>query len=720
MGESSRGAQTIVDEIYFPSALPTGFWGMKVVGLLSGGKDSCYNLCHCVKNGHQIVALASLGPQTGKDELDSYLYQTVGQDGVHLIAQALALPLHRQTIQGTALDLRSEYGDRQYEASMKGLDGDETEDMYNLLRQVKLLHPDITAVSVGAILSTYQRVRVEHVCQRLGLVSLAYLWQRNQDELLGEMIKASLESLLIKVASIGLMPGHLGKTLKEMQPILQVLNSKYDVHICGEGGEYETFTTDCPLFQSKILLDKVQLIDHPESSPISPVAYLRLLSATLVSKPIIEPNLENVTIPPLLDEESLHTVDAISSHQESSCRYISSMTFSADCDTLSQNVALGSKSKDQSQCTQCASVGHQPKSTSENLGWVTVAAVVGYDSRKTLSEEVMEAFDSLEVTLTHKSLSLIDIAHINVSLSSMEDFAEVNAVYATKFGTSPPTRACIAVSLDHNARVMIDAIARRPACKSTREVRLALHVQSRSYWAPANIGPYSQAIMIGSRIFVAGQIGLIPASLTLPTPPSFLQEAVLSLQHTRRILATFRTPWWVEGAICYMSDISNLAQARMVWNHSKTLFNDKVPILFLEVAGLPKGALVEWQITIQCNQISDDCESDEESIGSFAKYFADEAVGFKGCSFSYSKDVTIVGTATKDSVLSIPPLNVTYLRAFHTPGISVGEAREVLSKAFNIYPLSQCAMSLVCVNSIALDTGSANLDIGYYMMGSII
>lgn len=39
---------------------------MKVVGLLSGGKDSCYNLCHAAKQGHEIVALATLAPPSGK------------------------------------------------------------------------------------------------------------------------------------------------------------------------------------------------------------------------------------------------------------------------------------------------------------------------------------------------------------------------------------------------------------------------------------------------------------------------------------------------------------------------------------------------------------------------------------------------------------------------------------------------------------------------------
>lgn len=36
--------------------------GLRVVGLVSGGKDSCYNLIQCVKHGHEIVALLNLHP----------------------------------------------------------------------------------------------------------------------------------------------------------------------------------------------------------------------------------------------------------------------------------------------------------------------------------------------------------------------------------------------------------------------------------------------------------------------------------------------------------------------------------------------------------------------------------------------------------------------------------------------------------------------------------
>lgn len=59
---------------------------------------------------------------------------------------------------------------------------------------------DFDSISVGAILSDYQRIRVENVCSRLGLISLAYLWRRDQKELLQEMIDSQLHAIIIKVS----------------------------------------------------------------------------------------------------------------------------------------------------------------------------------------------------------------------------------------------------------------------------------------------------------------------------------------------------------------------------------------------------------------------------------------------------------------------------------------------------------------------------------------
>jgi diphthamide synthase (EF-2-diphthine--ammonia ligase) len=60
-------------------------------------------------------------------------------------------------------------------------------------------------------------------CDRLGLKSLAYLWERNQKELLAEMVDAGVHAILIKVAAMGLKASHLGKTIGQMYPELCAL-----------------------------------------------------------------------------------------------------------------------------------------------------------------------------------------------------------------------------------------------------------------------------------------------------------------------------------------------------------------------------------------------------------------------------------------------------------------------------------------------------------------
>ena len=108
----------------------------------------------------------------------------MGQDAIEFVALSLGVPLYRRVISGAAVEQGLEYGDRNAKAG--GVLGDETEDLYSLLLNVKvrffehrylythtqriqlplnnqLQHPDVQGVSIGAILSNYQRVRVEHV-----------------------------------------------------------------------------------------------------------------------------------------------------------------------------------------------------------------------------------------------------------------------------------------------------------------------------------------------------------------------------------------------------------------------------------------------------------------------------------------------------------------------------------------------------------------------------
>lgn len=74
----------------------------------------------------------------------------------------------------------------------------------------------------------------------------------------------------------------------------------------------------------------------------------------------------------------------------------------------------------------------------------------------------------------------------------MDDFSAVNAAYQRVFSVAPPTRACLALHMS-GRRLVLEAICTRGRSEVQRRV---LHVQGISYWAPANIGPYSQAVTV--------------------------------------------------------------------------------------------------------------------------------------------------------------------------------------------------------------------------------
>ncbi|KPJ21280.1 Meiotically up-regulated gene 71 protein [Papilio machaon] len=65
--------------------------------------------------------------------------------------------------------------------------------------------------------------------------------------------------------------------------------------------------------------------------------------------------------------------------------------------------------------------------------------------------------------------------------------------------------------------------------------RVTMHVQGISHWAPANIGPYSQAVKVGEVVSTSGQIALVPGSMRLAGSGARGQCA-LALRHIARVL----------------------------------------------------------------------------------------------------------------------------------------------------------------------------------------
>jgi diphthine-ammonia ligase len=524
---------------------------LKVVCLISGGKDSLFSILHCLRNGHEVVALANLHPPETEEhgaveDLDSYMYQTVGHRVIPLYEKALGLPLYRQAVSGSAVNQEKCYGPTS--------DQDETEVLLPLLRNVKAHHPQVNAVSTGAILSDYQRTRVESVAIRLGLVPLSYLWQwpnlrpHTQDSLLRDMATVGQDSRIIKVASGGLDETMLWRNVADPQTIscltraAQRFGDADDGAVLGEGGEYETLAVagPTPLWKGCLVVDasKREVVLGEAGS-----ASVHVIEARVEMNEAHSTHLDHPPVPPVLEpqfEEVLGLVRNESVKTSISCHPPTSR------DTSTAAPALPS----------C----HHTLLT--NLVGNGLSAV----------EQMQSIMEQASTVLKSSGNSLTDVAYSSIVLKDMDDFPEINSVYGFYFShPNPPARATIACAsvLPEGKYVLVSLTF---LSEHNSRSMTGLHVQSRSYWAPANIGPYSQAMSClidanAAVVYVAGQIPLIPASMELPLADvdlecqSFALQAVLAQQHFDRIGRVMQVQSWACGiAFIVASSVEEASQ----------------------------------------------------------------------------------------------------------------------------------------------------------------
>jgi diphthine-ammonia ligase len=495
---------------------------MRVVGLISGGKDSIYNLIECVKYGHEIVALANLYPESiDVQELDSFMFQTVGHNVIELIAQAMELPLFRMPTKGIAKCSRVVYDSESAD--------DEVEDMFRLISLVQQEIPDVQAVASGAVLSNYQRLRVEHVCCRLGLHSLAYLWQRNQSELLQEMISSNqIDAILVKTAAMGLNPRTcLGKHLYQLQDLLEDLGMKFGINVCGEGGEYESLVLDCCLFESKrIAVLKCEIEGNEVDKPISQSGNLRIVEAVLIPK---DPELYRYLKPVILSQDSLPSQDSVLE------KSISSKSASCSSDrTLFCSVALE-----------------------------------GLDS----IDEAFSAFSDF-------GLSPSDALFLSLRIPCMKEFGVVNLRYQKGFSFNPPSRACVE---GYKRSISVHALFSSGISTIKKE---CLHVQSVSRWAPACIGPYSQCVQFQGLLLLSGVIGLDPPTMSF-TKTSSMDPS----EQTRNCRTHIHSICDVFGS--NDNNLLSIVAYRKSGVKFQSMVDLVCPCIGVEVPVLPRDALVE-------------------------------------------------------------------------------------------------------------------------------
>ena len=608
----------------------------RVCCLVSGGKDSIAALHIAHGLGYEIACLATLTPAatTVDDEADSYMFQSVGTTNVEKIAESMGLPLITRQLQGSSVAIDK----NEYDVHAE----DEVEDMFHVLH-FAMEKFGVKFVTTGAVFSDYQRLRVESICTRLGLVSLAPLWRWPQEKVLEYVDAVGIKAAVVKTASMGLAPRCLGQTTTQLLPKFLQLNQQFGFHIAGEGGEYETLVLDAPLFKEPLVMANSREVSDGQDA--HHLADIRLELAGADISPLSRPADNKASLDCWLDE--VYT----------SCEFLSLCqpdSSTSGCvldehDNLpphSQQILMGT--------------------TSLDLGNINILVddhglyEEKFSHQMTIPEDAsMQArmlFRCLVVHLSrHHRATLRDVVHVDLQLANMKDFASVNKEYVEVFpARNPPTRCCVGARLPDGIKVRIRVLLVRPSrvirlpdsigyeplivnqvmcgklhSEATRKV---LHVQSMSSWAMACIGPYSQSHQVTriehvprkgcyrtyKQLTTAGVLGCIAHSLSLPDGSSPSDAAFDSeVKHTMRSLEQILS---VQGF-----SFSDVVVAKIFLNeslinlvpHSKFVYAAKCfsavkdqlthcgcapDIIFVEVVvpDLPKHALVEVQLL--CDQ----------------------------------------------------------------------------------------------------------------------
>ncbi|MES1920321.1 hypothetical protein MHBO_002003 [Bonamia ostreae] len=188
---------------------------MKFAALLSGGKDSILGAILSIKGGNELVAIANLYPREDADEIDSYMYQTVGHRLINSVGEAIGVPLYKRKIRGEMILSTLDYSFKE---------GDEVEDLFELVKKIKFDIPDLAAISTGAVFSKYQASRVDNICERLNLKHLKFLWRMEPSKLLLSLKENNVEAIIVKTASSDLNPNEfLGVDVVQNIPKLDLI-----------------------------------------------------------------------------------------------------------------------------------------------------------------------------------------------------------------------------------------------------------------------------------------------------------------------------------------------------------------------------------------------------------------------------------------------------------------------------------------------------------------
>ena len=204
---------------------------MKLASLFSGGKDSTYAIFLAKKLGHTVDVLLTLYPHSNESHL-----------------------LHHPNINFTSLQSESMKIPQLTGKIQSNKPKNEFETLNDLIICAKERY-SIEGIVHGGILSNYQKENFSEACKNNQLEIHSPLWEKEPESYMKELLYENFEYIISTVSSDGLNNSWLGQTINETNlNELQKLQKKFNFNLNFEGGEAETFVTNCPLFEKPILI----------------------------------------------------------------------------------------------------------------------------------------------------------------------------------------------------------------------------------------------------------------------------------------------------------------------------------------------------------------------------------------------------------------------------------------------------------------------------------
>ena len=92
-------------------------------------------------------------------------------------------------------------------------------------------------------------------------------------------------------------------------------------------------------------------------------------------------------------------------------------------------------------------------------GQVPIDPATGQLVEGAIAEQTRRVLDNVTAILEAAGVTRADVVQARVFLRSIDDFAEMNAVYGTYFAEEPPARTTVEVGLKAGVNVEIDVVA---------------------------------------------------------------------------------------------------------------------------------------------------------------------------------------------------------------------------------------------------------------------